>query len=134
MSLDSEIPLADKLDLSPGMNVILVNAPDDFESLLNPLPREISFDDALKPNAAYIHFFTTSKKDLEESFPDLKTHLSPTGILWISWPKGSSGKETDLDENAVRQIGLKNGLVDIKICSIDDAWSGLKFVVRIKDR
>ena len=134
MSVDSNTSLAEKLGLAPGMHVVLVNAPDDFESLLNPLPREISFDDALKPNAPYIHFFTTSKKDLGDSFPDLKTHLSPTGMLWISWPKGSSGQQTDLNENDVRQIGLKNGLVDVKICSIDDTWSGLKFVFRLRDR
>jgi hypothetical protein len=71
---------------------------------------------------------------LNEQFPRLKEALSPSGMLWVSWPKASSGVPTDLSENVVREIGLANGLVDVKVCAVDEVWSGLKFVYRIKDR
>lgn len=81
-----------------------------------------------------IQFFVTEREALDRNFPILKRSLSKSGMLWISWPKRSSGVKADLDEDVIRQIGLKNGLVDIKICAIDDVWSGLKFVYRLKDR
>ena len=82
----------------------------------------------------FIHFFTRKREDLEEGFPRLKRELSQKGMLWVSWPKGSSRVETDLDENVVREVGLKNGLVDVKICAVDETWSGMKFVYRLRDR
>lgn len=74
------------------------------------------------------------KKELESEFPRLKAHLAMDGILWTSWPKGASKVKTDLTETIVRQIGLAKGLVDVKICAVDEVWSGLKFVYRLKDR
>jgi hypothetical protein len=74
------------------------------------------------------------KSALEGSFPKLKQALAPDGALWISWPKGASKVPTDVNENVARGIGLRHGLVDVKVCAVDDVWSGLKFVYRLKDR
>ena len=81
-----------------------------------------------------MHFFTDSRAALERRFPALKRGIGPTGMLWVSWPKRSSGVATDLDGNIVREIGLRGGLVDVKVCAVDDVWSGLKFVYRLGDR
>ena len=81
-----------------------------------------------------IHYYTDTKSDLEKQFPSLKKLLAPDATLWISWPKAASGKQTDLNENIVRDIGLKYGLVDVKVIAVDEIWSGLKFVYRLKDR
>ena len=78
--------------------------------------------------------FTTSKAKLENDFTPVSELLAPAGMLWVSWPKKSSGVATDLDENKVRQIGLDAGLVDVKVCAVTEVWSGLKFVRRVKDR
>ena len=85
-------------------------------------------------NGSYdlVQYFTVKRDDLEEAFPILYKLLSNRGFLWISWPKRSSGVETDLNENEVREIGLENGLVDVKVVSIDEIWSALKFVHRKK--
>ena len=82
----------------------------------------------------FIHFFALTQEDLETRFTDLKRHLAPTGMLWISWPKKASSIETDLSSNLVRSTGLAGGLVDVKVCAVDADWSALKFVYRLKDR
>jgi hypothetical protein len=79
-------------------------------------------------------FFTKSKAELAKEFTRISKLLAPAGMLWVSWPKKSSGVATDLDENKVRQIGLDAGLVDVKVCAVTEVWSGLKFVRRVKDR
>jgi hypothetical protein len=78
--------------------------------------------------------FTTSREQLSGEFARLSKQLAPAGMLWISWPKKSSGMATDLNENVVREIGLRGGLVDVKVCAVSEVWSGLKFVRRVKDR
>lgn len=88
----------------------------------------------LEKDLDFLHFFTDSHNSLTQQFPRLRDSMKRSGILWISWPKKSSGKTTDLDENMVREIGLKGGLVDVKVCAVDETWSALKFVFRLKDR
>jgi hypothetical protein len=78
--------------------------------------------------------FVKSAADLKQKFADVSKQLAPAGMLWVSWPKKASGVATDLDENEVRRIGLAAGLVDVKVCAVNDVWSGLKFVIRLKDR
>ena len=80
------------------------------------------------------HFFTKSEEELQGKILNLKSQLKPTGMLWISWPKKASKVPTDIDDGIVRSIGLKSGLVDVKVCAVDEVWSGLKFVFRLKDR
>jgi len=130
----SKKSLIEKLGIREGFKIIIINPPEDYNSTLGKLPKGVFVTKTLKGPLDFIHFFTKERDELESEFPILKHQLSPNGVLWISWPKASSRVETDLDENMVREIGLKNGLVDIKICAVDKIWSGLKFVYRLKDR
>lgn len=90
--------------------------------------------DKLEGLLDFIQFFTKESAELEKQFRALKKSLSPDGMLWVSWPKGAAKVKTDLNENIVREIGLDHQLVDVKVCAIDEIWSGLKFVFRVKDR
>ena len=130
----SGTPLAKKLGIKPGMEVVALGAPPDYPSLLDPIPEGAVLVGELPASAAFIHFFTTERAVLETQLLRLKGALARDGILWISWPKKAAKVETDLDENVVRKAGLEAGLVDVKICAVDATWSGLKFVYRLKDR
>ena len=130
----SKRSLVDKLGIKPGYRVYLGNAPDDYERTLGGLPDNVILLKSIRETADFIQFFTKSKTELEQKFPLLKKALAQNGMLWISWPKTASKMETDLKGNVVREIGLKNGLVDVKVCAVDEVWSGLKFVYLLKDR
>ncbi len=130
----SKRSLVDKLGIKPGYRVYLGNAPDDYERTLGGLPDNTILLKSTRETADFIQFFAKSKTELEQQFPVLKEALAQDGMLWISWPKKAAKVETDVDEAVVRGTGLKNGLVDIKICAVDEVWSGLKFVYRVKDR
>jgi len=123
--------LADKLGLKPCTAKAILEAPEGFESLIGTDDFDTSLD---QDTYDFIHFFASAEIALRNIFPVVAKRLKPNGMVWISWPKKSSGVETDLTENIVREIGLTNGLVDVKICSIDSKWSGLKFMYRLKDR
>ncbi len=127
-------PLAHKLGLRPGMRLIALHAPAHYASLLDPLPPGVEIVDVLERPAEAIHYFTISLGVLRAAFPGLRDALAPDGMLWISWPKRTSPLAGDVDENAVRDLGLAYGLVDVKIAAVDADWSGLKFVYRVKDR
>jgi len=126
--------LEERLGIREGFKIIILNPPEDYDKTLGELPKGVLVAKALKGPLDFVHFFTKKRDELESKFPILKQKLSQNGMLWISWPRDSSNMETDLNENIVREIGLKNGLVDVKISAIDEIWSGLKFVYRIKDR
>ena len=130
----SKTTLAQKLGIKSGQKIYLGNAPADYADTLGKLPEKTVFAKSLAGPCDFIQFFSQERSRLESEFPRLKKNLSKTGCLWISWPKGASKVKTDLNENLVRQIGLKNGLVDVKVCAVDEVWSGLKFVFRLKDR
>lgn len=130
----SKRSLVEKLGIKPGHKVYLGNAPSDYGKTLGTLPKDATLLKTLKGPCGFIQFFTKNKDELESTFSNLKKNLEQDGSLWISWPKGASKIRTDLNENVVREIGLRNGLVDVKVCAVDDVWSGLKFVVRVKDR
>src|SRR5438874_1846298 len=121
----SQRSLGDKLGLKPGHKLIILNAPPGYADLLGPLPAGVRPALALQGPLDFIQFFTTGRAELEGEFPKLKAALAPTGMLWISWPKGASKVPTDLNENVVRDIGLKFGLVDVKVIAVDQTWSGL---------
>lgn len=129
----SGTPLYKKLGIKAGDRVWFSGNPDGYESELQKAG-EFQLVAKLTTNIDFMHMFTTSRSDLTRNFPIVKSALKPDGMVWISWPKKSSGVKTDLDENIVRELGLKTGLVDVKICAVDDVWSGLKFVFRLKDR
>ncbi len=130
----SGTPLVKKLGIKPGDRMILCNEPETFLKDLGGLPPGVKATDRLTNTANFQLFFTDRRADLKKAFPELVKKLESNGMLWISWPKKSSGKLTDLTEDIVREIGLAAGVVDVKVCAIDDTWSGLKFVFRLKDR
>jgi hypothetical protein len=130
----SKKSLIEKLGIKPGFQILIINPPQHYDLLLGPLPEDVNNDPASDTPLNFIQFFTKNLRELNQEFPDLKKRLKPDGMLWISWPKSSSSLKTDLNENLIREIGLKNGLVDVKVSAIDEDWSGLKFVYRIADR
>jgi hypothetical protein len=130
----SKTPLLKKLGLKPGFRLIILNAPQHYAQTLGELPENVTLADTLTGPFDFIHFFTTRRETLASEFPLLKQVLAPAGMLWISWPKRASKIETDLTEDIIRAIGLDNGLVDVKVAAVDEVWSGLKFVFRLKDR
>jgi len=132
----SGTPLVKKLGFKPGMRVTYIGAPDHYEDLLGHLPSDIDVRARLTGKFDLIHFFTTRLSRLRTELPRLFRSLEPTGILWISWPKGTSKIDTDLNGNIVRSTILKGyeQLVDVKVCAVDDDWSGLKFVIRKEKR
>jgi hypothetical protein len=133
--------LIDKLGMKPGMSILLINA---VESLLSEIPAELkvkSVKTTPKPASSkfdYIHYFTKREASLVQSLPLLKEQLRQDGMIWISWPKKAAKKlaniETDLTEDIIRDHALANGLVDVKVCAVDDIWSGLKLVIPVKNR
>jgi hypothetical protein len=131
----SGTPLPQKLGISEGARVALVRAPDGFADALQPmLPTGVRMRSRLSGTLDIVLFFVTRRAELERRFPPMARALEPAGGLWIAWPKRTAGVATDLSENVVREIGLGNGLVDNKVCAVDDVWSGLRFVYRLADR
>jgi hypothetical protein len=130
----SGTPLPKKLGIKSGSRVALVNAPKDFEAELGELPDNVEFIKRPTKSLDIILFFVLTERALARDFAKLASKLTANGMIWIAWPKKSSGVTTDLSEQRVREIGLDGGLVDVKVCAIDETWSGLKFVYRLKDR
>lgn len=130
----SGTPLAKKLGFKPGFRVRFVGAPAEYANLLGKLPADVTVATATRGTFDLIHLFTKRSADLERQLPKLKAALAKDGMLWISWPKKTSGVATDLTGDVVRETALAGGLVDIKVCAVDETWSGLKFVYRRKDR
>lgn len=129
----SKRSLVDKLGIKPGFRIGIINPPDGYERTLGELPPDIS-ESSSGNKLDFIQYFTTEHEQLRRAFAGLKAQLAFDGQLWISWPKKSAKVPTDLDENIIRDIGLQNGLVDVKVIAVDEVWSGLKFVYRMKDR
>ena len=129
----SGTPLPKKLGIKDGFRVWFVNAPQDFDEILN-LPPDTRIIFARTKPLDLILFFTTSASELRRKFVATSQKLTANGMLWVCWPKKASGVATDVNENLVREIGLNAGLVDVKICAVSEVWSGLKFVYRLKDR
>lgn len=122
-------PLAKKLGIKEGFKCVVVNEPERY---FEQVPGITALRKATE--ADFIHVFAKEYKDFTRLFISNKKLLKKDGMMWISWPKKSSKVVTDLDENIIRDFGLKNGLVDVKVCAVDDTWSGLKFVYRLSDR
>jgi hypothetical protein len=129
----SGTPLAKKLGIAEGTSLAIVSAPDAFQHHL-ALPDGVHVRTAARGRVDVLLFFATRRAELTRRFPVMKRAIDHDGGLWIAWPKRTSGVATDLSENPVRDIGLANGLVDNKVCAIDETWSGLRFVYRTTDR
>jgi hypothetical protein len=125
--------LAKKLGIAEGSSLAIISAPDGFRDGL-ALPDGVRVRNAARGRVDVLVFFATRRAELTRRFPAMKRAIDHDGGLWIAWPKRTSGVASDLSENPVREIGLGNGLVDNKVCAIDDTWSGLRFVHRRADR
>ena len=134
MNSHSKKPLAEKLGIKAGYMIMALNPPSDYVKILKKAGARLLVLQELREVVDLMHIFTKDRTELEEKFPLMKQYLSQKGALWVSWPKRKSKYKCDLDENVVREIGLKNGLVDVKVCAIDETWSGLKFVRMLRNR
>jgi len=130
----SGTPLPKKLGIKDGFRVRFVAAPSEVLAELKAALAACQMIRTEKTALDFAMFFTPSKTELAREFKGIAARLAPAGMLWVSWPKKSSGVPTDLDENVIREIGLAAGLVDVKVCAVTEVWSGLKFVRRVKDR
>jgi hypothetical protein len=131
----SGTPLVQKLGIKPGHRVAIVGSPANFMQMLGKLPDAVAVLGPRSRGACdVVVFFAANLSSLEKAFKRLAGRLSPAGGFWVGWPKKTSGVDTDLTEDRVREVGIAAGLVDNKVCAIDETWSGLRFVVRIRDR
>jgi hypothetical protein len=131
----SGTPLVKKLGIKAGHRVALVNSPPEFTRALADLPTDVSL--LMNADAGLfdvILFFAPDQAHLKRNFALLVKRLTSAGGVWIAWPKKASGVATDLTEDLVRDVGLREGLVDNKVCAVDETWSGLRFVRRLVDR
>lgn len=126
--------LVEKLGIKSGTRIAIINPPRGFRATLGKLPTGVTVMATARGALPFIHFFAVSRDVLESRFPALRGALEPAGALWVSWPKKASGVPTDLTEDVIRSIALAGGLVDVKVVAVDDVWSGLKLVRRLKDR
>jgi hypothetical protein len=127
-------PLAAKLGIKPGTRFAILGAPPGYDAVLGPLPPDTLVRRALRGKMDLIQFFTRDARELDRRLPALARAVAPDGALWVSWPKGASRVPTDLNEDKVRALALRHGLVDVKVCAVDEVWSGLKLVYRLRDR
>jgi hypothetical protein len=130
----SGTPLAKKLGIKEGFKIRLMNSPEYYFDLFTDMPENICVLKDLKIKKNFIHYFVKQAKELHKNIASLKNEIEPNGIIWISWPKKASKVVTDITEDVVRNLALANGLVDIKVCAVDEIWSGLKLVIPVKDR
>lgn len=125
--------LAKKLGIKNGFHISLINAPEYYFELFTDLPTDLYFEDKETVKIDLIHFFTKSKDEYIRLLPGLKDRIKPNGIIWASWPKKASKVPTDITEDIIRNFAIQTCLVDIKVCAVDDTWSGLKLVIPVKD-
>ena len=129
----SKTPLAKKLGIKQGFKIRLINTPENYLALFDDMP-DVEFMDGPMGIKNFIHLFASRGDQLLYVLPGLKNEITANGIIWVSWPKKASKIVTDVSESLVRDLALKNGLVDIKVCAVEDIWSGLKLVIPVKDR
>jgi hypothetical protein len=127
-------PLAAKLGFKPGDRACYVNQPENFDELLGELPEGVMVQANLEGPLNLIVCFTTQRRVLEQRLKALRRAMATDGMLWVAWPKKAAKVETDMTEDVVRDVALPTGLVDTKVCAIDETWSGLKLVIRKENR
>jgi hypothetical protein len=130
----SGTPLVKKLGIREEMRVVALQAPKNYRDLLGDLPEGAEIAARLTHGAQFVHFFVRRRKDLGRRLAQLRAMIDQAGMLWISWPKKSSGVQTDVTEDVIREIALPLGFVDVKVCAVNDVWSALKLVIRRKLR
>jgi hypothetical protein len=130
----SGTPLAKKLGIKPGSRLAVAGAPKNYAELLAPLPEGVQFQRALAASTDVAHIFATERAKLSQALRGSLKRMKPDAAIWVSWPKKASKVPTDITEDTIREIALPMGLVDIKVCAIDETWSGLKLVLRKENR
>jgi len=126
----SGTPLVKKLGIKANIELCALNAPDEYAALVAPLPDGVRTVKKFAPSADLIHLFVTLRIDLEDTLTAIRPKLKADGAVWVSWPKKASKAQTDITEDTIRAVALPMGLVDIKVCAVDEKWSGLKLVIR----
>jgi hypothetical protein len=126
-------PLAEKLGIKSGFTVALIDPPLDYRALLEPLPVGVRFG-VLADKPQLIHYFATERRQFAKQLRHLRSRMHDDAMLWVSWPKKRSGRQTNMTEDVVREVAVPLGLVDTKVCAVDETWSGLRLVVRVKNR
>ncbi|HSY76617.1 MAG TPA: DUF3052 domain-containing protein [Bacteroidia bacterium] len=127
-------PLYKKLGIKQGFSVKLINPPANYNAMVGDISKHITISNKKGQQVDFVHFFTNSFKEFEKMLPVLKSEIEKDGSIWISWYKKSAKKPTELNEYIIRGTALAIGLVDVKVCAVDNDWSGLKLVYRLKDR
>ncbi len=130
----SGTPLAQKLGIKDGARVFLWDAPSEYRDLVAPLPPGVRFARGLDSDVDLVHVFVTARSMLERALRTLRSTLRAQAVVWVSWPKKASRVRTDVTEDVIRQVALPMGWVDVKVCAVDEVWSGLKLVVRVAER
>jgi hypothetical protein len=130
----SGTPLAKKLGIKSGFKIALINAPEHYLNLFTDMPPDVVFVNDEKQLRDLIHVFVKDKAEYFALLPRVKTQIVQNASIWISWPKKASKVVTDITEDIIRNYALEIGLVDVKVCAVDEVWSGLKLVIRVKDR
>lgn len=113
---------------------MVINGPENYRKLLDKLPDGARLSDRVTTESDFVHFFTKRRGELQRQLPRLRAKLSDTGTLWVSWPKKTAGVPTDMTEDVIRDVALPLGLVDTKVCAVDEIWSGLKLMIRRENR
>lgn len=126
----SGTPLAKKLGIVEGTRLLVVDGPHDYDELVSPLPPRVARATRLDAKTDVVHLFAKSRAALTRSLADYRKRMRSDGVVWVSWPKKSSGVATDITEDTIREVALPMGWVDVKVCAVDGTWSGLKLVVR----
>ncbi len=130
----SGTPLVRKLGIKAGFKLWVIDPPPGYWDLLGPLPDNVSIGAPDEGRFDFVHVFVTDRARLEGQLGELRARIAPAGMIWVSWPKKSSQVATDLSEPTIRDLALRSGLVDVKVCAVDAIWSGLKLVIRLRDR
>lgn len=126
----SGTPLCKKLGIKAGFRIKTRNAPPNYEALIQPLPENVELSTRLRNDVDLWHLFSKSKTELAKQLKICQKQIKQDGMIWVSWPKKTSGVPSTITEDTIREVALPMGLVDIKVCAVDDTWSGLKLVIR----
>ena len=130
----SGTPLVQKLGIKKGASIYVKNEPAEYETIVENLPTDVIFHTRLKKGVEFVHIFTKSSTELETFLKKVRAALNPDGMIWVSWPKKASKVPTDIVEDTIRNICLPLDLVDVKVCAVNEVWSGLKLVIRKEKR
>lgn len=123
-----------KLGLKPGARMAVLNPPDRYWDLVHPLPDGVAVAGPRAKKLDFVHVFVERRAELARALPKLMPRIKPDAMIWVSWPKRTSGFDSDMSEDVIREIALPLGLVDVKVCAVDEVWSGLKLVIRAEQR